>query len=108
MATSPETTLARLSELLDLVDTSSKVLRTFLEAEQKRSSTPTNSKSFSQRVADELGLPFHADTNIIKQVSLLSLACERIKQTITSPRHVVFEAATSVSTIPTGYLSITD
>ncbi|KAF9468250.1 O-methyltransferase-domain-containing protein [Collybia nuda] len=96
MASSPETTLARLSELLDIVDATSKSLRGFLQAEQRRKTEPSESnKSFSQSVADDLKLPFHADTKISGQAALLCLACERIKQAVASPRHIVFEAATS-------------
>jgi hypothetical protein len=97
MASSPETTLARISELLDTVDSSSKVLRDFLKTEQKRLHTHEASESHTQRVADDLGLPFHADPKIVDQAAILRLACERLTHIATPPRHLVFEAATSVS-----------
>jgi hypothetical protein len=98
MASSPETTLARISELLDTVDSSSKVLRDFLKTEQKRLNTHAEAlESHTQRVADNLGLPFHTDLKVVDQAAILRLACERLTQIATPPRHLVFEAATSVS-----------
>ncbi|KAJ7320840.1 O-methyltransferase-domain-containing protein [Mycena albidolilacea] len=82
-----ETTLARLNELLSIVESSGKVLQASL-AEHAKDNTASG-------VADRLDLPFHADPETANHAATLRVVAERLAQLVTPPRHVVFEAAGS-------------
>jgi hypothetical protein len=63
---------------------------------------------YAEGIADSLSLPLHADPTIANQASLLRISCERIAQLVTPPRHLVFEAAGSVSCIQLENQGVTD
>lgn len=88
--------LARLSELLATIVKSTEVLRVSIQQEQIKHDQQEGAE-YSARVASSLGLPFHADADVAHQASILRIACERLAQLVTPPRHLVFEAAGSVS-----------
>ena len=96
MASDRTIILARLSELLETVEASAKGLRTYLESKIQEEGAETE-VAYSEGIADSLSLPLHADPTITNQASLLQISCERVAQLVTPPRHLVFEAAGSVS-----------
>lgn len=74
-------TLARMSELLDTIDSSSRALRAFLEQEI----TENDATDYSNTVSDTLGSSFLADSAIVGQAALLHIACERLVRLVTPP-----------------------
>lgn len=96
MAPSPSsTTLERLSGLLDNVETSAKSLLEFLQDQRLQSQREVD--GYSTLVAQTLELPFHGDSAIAVKASTLRIACEQLSRLVIPPRHLVFEAAGSVS-----------
>ncbi|KAJ7265388.1 O-methyltransferase-domain-containing protein [Mycena haematopus] len=87
----------RFAELLKTIEQSAAALRIAVETQQN-SMSPTlvsNCDDIGARIAAEMGLPFHANSETAKQAALLRVASERLAQLVTPPRHVLFEAAGS-------------
>ncbi|KAF9059066.1 S-adenosyl-L-methionine-dependent methyltransferase [Rhodocollybia butyracea] len=86
----PAASLATLTRLLSSIEGYADVLRNSLE---KQLSGIDNNDS--QSTVSALNLPFHANASDALCASQLRVACERISQLVTPPRHLVFEAAGS-------------
>ena len=91
----PSDTLETLSGLLNNVESSAQALIEFLQNQKFGGATGTG--DYSSRVAQNLGLPFHSDPRAAVQASTLRIASEQLSRLVTPPRHIVFEAAGSVS-----------
>ncbi|KAF8992722.1 O-methyltransferase-domain-containing protein [Cyathus striatus] len=85
--------LARLTELLHVIEEVGQDLRKHLEQHQQE-----NSESRAGRIAEGLSLSFHAESVTANQASLLRVACDRLARLVTPPRHLLFEAAGSFYT----------
>ncbi|KAF9000064.1 O-methyltransferase-domain-containing protein [Cyathus striatus] len=83
--------LARLTELLHTIEEVGQSLRKHLEQQE-------STESHAGQIAEELSLPFHADSVTANQASLLRVASERLARLVTPPRHLVFEASGSFYT----------
>lgn len=84
--------ISRLSEFLDSIERSTNVLRESLLKE------PTYEGSdYSRSTAHTLSLPFHQSALAALHASQLRIACEGLAQLVTPPRHIILEAAGSVS-----------
>jgi hypothetical protein len=86
----------RFAELLKTIEQSAAALRIAVENPQSFPSLVSNSDDIGARTAAEMGLPFHANSDMARQAALLRIASERLAQLVTPPRHVLFEAAGSV------------
>ncbi|KAJ3745855.1 S-adenosyl-L-methionine-dependent methyltransferase [Lentinula detonsa] len=86
------TTLTTLSQLLVSIEESTAVLR---ESIKKQLSSSSDDLDFSEIAASTLHLQFHSDASVALHASKLRVACERLAQVVTPPRHLVFEAAGS-------------
>ena len=107
MASDQTITLTRLSGLLEAVETSAKSLRTYLETKTKETKGAQET-SYAEGIANDLSLPLHADPKIVNQLSFLRVSCERVAHLVTPPRHLLFEAAGSVSCIQLEHEDVTD
>ncbi|KAJ7246432.1 O-methyltransferase-domain-containing protein [Mycena rebaudengoi] len=85
----------RFAELLKTIEQSAAALRIAVENPQSSPSLVSNSDDIGARIAAEMGLPFHANSDMARQAALLRIASERLAQLVTPPRHVLFEAAGS-------------
>jgi len=106
MASDQTITLTRLSGLLEAVEASAKSLRTYLETTIKEGAQKET--SYAEEIANNLSLPLHADPKIVNQLSFLRISCERVAHLVTPPRHLMFEAAGSVSYIQLELEDVTD
>jgi hypothetical protein len=59
-------------------------------------------------IANGLSLPLHADPKIVNQVSFLRISCEKAARLVTPPRHLMFQAAGSVSCMQLEHGGVTD
>ncbi|KAJ7675900.1 O-methyltransferase-domain-containing protein [Mycena polygramma] len=84
----------RFTELLKTIEQSAAALRIAAE-NPPATKLGSNADDIGARIAAEMGLPFHADSEMARQAALLRLASERLAQLVTPPRHVLFEAAGS-------------
>lgn len=91
--------LARFSQLLRTIETSSKALRELLEKEGRNAVKDHQLAGRATQIADRLGLPFHANMQMVEEASVLRVACERLARLVTAPRHLLFETAGAVRRI---------
>ncbi|KZV90642.1 S-adenosyl-L-methionine-dependent methyltransferase [Exidia glandulosa HHB12029] len=83
--------LSRLQALLQDIEHSVLFLRDALRVEP-------DGAELQQRVAAELGLPFHSTIEFAQEAARLRNAADELIQLVTPPRHLVFEAAGSFYT----------
>ncbi|KAJ7449418.1 O-methyltransferase-domain-containing protein [Mycena galericulata] len=84
----------RFTELLKTIEQSAGALLIAVET-QSSATVGSDSDHIGARIAAEMGLPFHANSEMAGQAALLRVASERLAQLVTPPRHVLFEAAGS-------------